>query len=106
MPEHGRHSSMRKSDRGVRQMDLTSLLVQAISGAIGGSAAGAAAKDYSLGTLRNALAGALGGGRVGQVVGPGARAGDDGRVGNIRGGGTGGVGRPVLVGGIRELRGE
>jgi len=37
-------------------MDLTGLLVQVISGAIGGSAAGAAAKDYSVGALGNAIA--------------------------------------------------
>ena len=34
-------------------MDLTSLLVQIVAGAIGGSAAGTAAKQYSLGTLGN-----------------------------------------------------
>ena len=32
-------------------MDLTSILVQAVSGALGGSATGAVAKDYSLGTV-------------------------------------------------------
>ena len=46
-------------------MDLTSLLVQIVSGALGGSAAGAAAKQYSLGTLGNAIAGAIGGAIVG-----------------------------------------
>ena len=34
-------------------MDLTSLLVQVVAGALGGSAAGAAAQQYSLGTLGN-----------------------------------------------------
>ena len=42
-------------------MDLTSLLVQVVAGALGGSAAGAAAKQYSLGALGNAIAGAIGG---------------------------------------------
>jgi hypothetical protein len=32
-------------------MDLTSLLVQLVSGALGGTAAGAAAKNYSLGAV-------------------------------------------------------
>jgi uncharacterized membrane protein YeaQ/YmgE (transglycosylase-associated protein family) len=41
-------------------MDLTGLLVQVVAGALGGSAAGAAAKQYSLGTLGNAIAGAIG----------------------------------------------
>ena len=49
-------------------MDFTGLLVQVISGAIGGSAAGAAAKDYSLGTLGNAIAGAIGGGAIGGII--------------------------------------
>ena len=55
-------------------MDFTGLFVQVISGAIGGSAAGAAAKDYSLGTLGNAIAGAIGGGIVGQLAPGAARA--------------------------------
>ena len=50
-------------------MDLTALLVQLVSGAVGGSAAGAGAKQYSLGALGNAIAGAIGGGIVGQLVG-------------------------------------
>jgi hypothetical protein len=49
-------------------MDLTSLIIQVISGAIGGNAAGAAAKDMSLGPLGNTIAGALGGGVGGQIL--------------------------------------
>jgi uncharacterized membrane protein YeaQ/YmgE (transglycosylase-associated protein family) len=41
-------------------MDLTSLLVQVISGAVGGVGTGAAAKNYSLGTIGNVIAGAVG----------------------------------------------
>lgn len=48
-------------------MDLTSLIIQVISGAIGGNAAGAA-KDTGLGTLGNTIAGALGGGAGGQLL--------------------------------------
>ena len=51
-------------------MDLTSLLIQAASGAIGGNAAAAATKNNALGTLGNTLAGALGGGLGGQLLGP------------------------------------
>lgn len=40
-------------------MDLTSLLVQVVSGAIGGSAAGSAAKQYSLGAVGNAIGGVI-----------------------------------------------
>lgn len=49
-------------------MNLTSLIIQLISGAIGAHAAGAAAKDMSLGPLGNTIAGALGGGVGGQVL--------------------------------------
>ena len=47
-------------------MDVTSLIIQLISGAIGGNAAGAASKDVSLGPLGNTIVGALGGGVGGQ----------------------------------------
>lgn len=50
-------------------MDLTSLLIQAVSGAIGGNAAAAATKNDALGTLGNTIAGALGGGLGGQLLG-------------------------------------
>jgi uncharacterized membrane protein YeaQ/YmgE (transglycosylase-associated protein family) len=40
-------------------MDIAGLLVQVVSGAIGGSAAGAAAKNYSLGTIGNVIAGVI-----------------------------------------------
>ena len=38
-------------------MDMTSLIVNLISGAVGGNAAGAAIPDKSLGTLGNSLGG-------------------------------------------------
>ena len=43
-------------------MDLTQILIQLVSGALGGNAAGAVAKESSLGTLGNTIVGALGGG--------------------------------------------
>ena len=49
-------------------MDLTALIIQLISGALGGNAAGAASKDLSLGPLGNLIAGALGGGVGGQIL--------------------------------------
>ena len=51
-------------------MDLTQLLIQAASGAIGGNAAAAATKNDALGTLGNTIAGAIGGGLGGQLLGP------------------------------------
>lgn len=50
-------------------MDLTSILVQAAAGALGGNAAGAVAKDISLGPVGNSITGALGGGLVGPLLG-------------------------------------
>ncbi len=48
-------------------MDIASLLVSVITGAVGGNAAGAALKDKSLGTVGNSLAG-VGGGLVTQLL--------------------------------------
>jgi uncharacterized membrane protein YeaQ/YmgE (transglycosylase-associated protein family) len=42
-------------------MDITSLIIQLIVGAIGGNAAGKAMPDKSLGTAGNTIAGAIGG---------------------------------------------
>ena len=49
-------------------MDATSLIIDLISGAIGGNAAGAAMPDKSLGTLGNTIAGLVGGGLGGQTL--------------------------------------
>ncbi|HEY7754446.1 MAG TPA: hypothetical protein VH856_11595, partial [Steroidobacteraceae bacterium] len=50
-------------------MDITSLLIQLASGAVGGNVAGAALKNLSLGTLGNSIVGILGGGLGGQILG-------------------------------------
>ncbi|HWB43687.1 MAG TPA: hypothetical protein VG500_20670 [Gemmatimonadales bacterium] len=50
-------------------MDLTSVLVQLISGAVGGNVAGLANKARSLGPLINTILGALGGLGGGQIAG-------------------------------------
>ena len=84
-------------------MDLTSLLVQLVSGAIGGSAVGATAQQYSLGGLGNAIAGAIGGGIVGQLVGTFVGQAVEGWVGNIGGGAIGGVILTLLVGVVRNM---
>ena len=49
-------------------MDITSLIVQLVSGAVGGNAAGALFKNISLGTLGNSIAGIVGGGIGGQIL--------------------------------------
>jgi hypothetical protein len=51
-----------------KTMDITALIIQLIVGAIGGNAAGAAMKNYSLGTLGNTIAGVVGGGVGGQIL--------------------------------------
>lgn len=47
---------------------MEQLIIQLISGAVGGNAAGAAMKDLSLGTLGNTIAGLIGGAGGGQLI--------------------------------------
>lgn len=46
------------------------LIIQLISGAVGGNLAGALLKNISLGPVGNSIAGILGGGIGGQLLGP------------------------------------
>lgn len=79
-------------------MDLVTLLISLVSGAVGGNIAGAAMKDKSLGAVGNSIAGIIGGGLGGGIlraIGVFAQSGgslDVGSiVGNIAGGGVGGA---------------
>ena len=45
---------------------MTDLIVQLVSGAVGGTAAGSILKDLSLGKPGDAISGAIGGGVVGR----------------------------------------
>jgi hypothetical protein len=49
-------------------MNLTALIIQLISGAVGGNAAGAVSKNTSLGPIGDSIVGALGGGVGGQIL--------------------------------------
>ena len=49
-------------------MDIVTLLIQLISGAVG-NVAGSLLKNLSLGTLGNSIAGLVGGGLGGQILG-------------------------------------
>jgi uncharacterized membrane protein YeaQ/YmgE (transglycosylase-associated protein family) len=49
-------------------MDFVPLLIQLISGALGGNIAGSLLKNLSLGTLGNSIAGIVGGGIGGQIL--------------------------------------
>ena len=78
-------------------MDTTSLIINLISGAVGGNAAGKAMPDKSLGTLGDSLAGLVGGGVGGSIIQALVPAlaqggGDLGAIlGNVAGGGVGGA---------------
>jgi len=95
-------------------MDITSLIIQLLSGAAGGNAAGAILKKFSLGPLGNSVVGILGGGLGGQLLGMlgagGAGAAtasasglDIGSiVSSVAGGGVGGGVLMAIVGLIRQ----
>ena len=91
-------------------MDIVGLIIQLVSGAVGGNDAGALIKKYSLGTVGNSIAGILGGGIGGQilrsVVGMGAGGGglDIGSIiSSIAGGGVGGGVLMIVVGLVRQM---
>ena len=72
------------------------LIIQLISGAVGGNVAGSALKNLSLGTVGNSIAGIVGGGIGGQLLGllglaSGSGAMDmSGIIGSVASGGVGG----------------
>jgi len=88
---------------------MEQLIIQLVSGAVGGNVAGAAMKEKSLGTVGNSIAGIIGGGVGGQLLGmimP-ALAGGGGLdigsiIGNIAGGGVGGGVLMVIVGMVKK----
>ena len=47
---------------------MINLIIQLISGAVGGNIAGSVMKDYNLGPLGNSIAGIIGGGIGGQIL--------------------------------------
>jgi len=86
---------------------IIGLILQLIAGGVGGSVAGAALKQYDLGTIDNTIAGVVGGGGaqiIGVLVGGGAaRAGAGGLdigsiIGQIASGGVGGGILMVIIG--------
>jgi hypothetical protein len=96
-------------------MDIASLLIQLISGAVGGNAAGSMLKQFSLGTAGNSILGIIGGGVGGQLLhllmssGTGATAAaatsgmDIGSIlSNVAGGGIGGGILMIIVGLIKS----
>lgn len=89
---------------------LIKLVIELISGAVGGNLAGAASKNIDLGTLWNSVAGIVGGGIGGQILsailGAGAAGGGGLDIASIiqqvAGGGVGGAVLLAIVGIIRN----
>jgi uncharacterized membrane protein YeaQ/YmgE (transglycosylase-associated protein family) len=88
--------------------NIVPLVIQLISGAIGGNIAGALMKQYSLGTLGNSIAGIIGGAIGGQMLGIwGVEAAGQGMdigsvIGSIVGGGIGGAILMAIIGITRK----
>jgi hypothetical protein len=93
-------------------MDLTALIIQVVSGIVGGNAAGKGMQNFDLGALGNTVAGAIGGaggGQLLQVLIP-ALAGAAGGgldlgaiVGQVVGGGAGGAILTIIVGLLKNM---
>ena len=92
-------------------MNIISLIIEAISGAVGGNVAGAAMKEKSLGTVGNSIAGILGGGAGGMILQaimggsapPGGGSLDLTTIlSNVAGGGVGGAILMAVIGLIRN----
>ena len=83
------------------------LIIQLVSGAVGGNVAGSLLKNSSLGTLWNSVAGILGGGLGGSIlsmIGLGTDGGMDvsGILGSVAGGGVGGGVVMAIIGLIKK----
>ncbi|MFK7895348.1 MAG: hypothetical protein AB8G23_05910 [Myxococcota bacterium] len=87
-------------------MDIA-LIIQLISGAVGGNVAGGLLKEGSLGPIGNSIAGILGGGIGGTVLaslglGGGGEADIAGILSSVAGGGVGGGGLLAIVGLVKS----
>jgi len=93
-------------------MDIVSLLIQLVSGAVGGNLAGQALKDQSLGTIGNTIAGIVGGGLGGQVLQAVLGTASSGSldigsiIAQIASGGVGGGVLMVIVGMLKQMMGK
>ena len=96
-------------------MNLVQLIIQLVSGALGGNGAGALLKKLSLGTIGNSIVGILGGGLGGQLLGllgmaPAAPAGGGldlgGIVSSVLSGGVGGGVLMAIIGAIKKALGK
>ena len=94
---------------------MLNIIIQLISGVLGGNGAGALMKKLSLGTIGNSIAGILGGGLGGQMLGllgmapvPPASGGLDlsGIISSVLSGGLGGGILMAIVGTIKKAFGK
>ena len=81
---------------------LLPLIINLVSGAVGGNVAGALLKNFSLGTAGNSIAGIIGGGIGGQLLSALGAGGLDGIVGQLASGGVGGAVVMVIVGVLKK----
>ncbi len=90
---------------------LLPLIIQLVSGAVGGNVAGSLMKNLSLGTLWNSVAGIAGGGLGGTILGmlgmgvdqsAGGATDISGMLGSLAGGGVGGGALMAVIGLIRN----
>lgn len=92
--------------------NLLAIVIQLVSGALGGNAAGALMKKLSLGTVLNSIVGIIGGGLGGQLLallGVGTTTGGvdlASIIGSIAGGGVGGGVLLAIIGLIKKVLGK
>jgi hypothetical protein len=99
-----------RTKQETKPMNIISLIIEAISGAVGGNVAGAAMKENSLGTVGNSIAGIVGGGLGGtllqMVMGSAATGGGSmdltSILSNVAGGGVGGAILMAIIGIIKN----
>lgn len=82
-------------------MDITSLLIQLVSGAVGGNIGGAVLKNLSLGPVGNSIAGILGG-PLGAALLSQLGMGGGGTLASVGSGGVGGIVLMLVVGFIKK----
>ncbi len=87
-------------------MDITTLLIQLVSGAVGGNVAGMGLKKYSLGTLGNSIAGILGGVIGAQILGTLIASTAEGILDDVDSGTIGDAVLMIIVRVIKQMMGK
>jgi uncharacterized membrane protein YeaQ/YmgE (transglycosylase-associated protein family) len=109
MDDHLRHMARVQTKGRLIMESLLPIIINLVSGAVGGNVAGSVLKEQSLGTVGNSIAGILGGGIGGQilsmVLGAGsAKTGLDlgSIISSVASGGVGGVLGLFIIGFIKS----